>query len=158
MHQEVNGKPRFDSTLQTELCFNLSHREAVAIIGIAGGTEIGVDIEYLRPLPDRLPIARDFFTRSEFEQLAAMTEADSASAFLRYWTLKEAYVKAIGEGLSMPLNSFEVSIEPRSSPRLLKVASGSPGDWSLRSFEPRTGYLAGVAVGGPVNEWICKIL
>lgn len=154
----TNGKPRLNPALQNQLSFNLSHSEGIAIIGITNGAEIGVDIERVRPMPDRLPIARDFFTPSEFEQLVDMTEADSALAFLRCWTLKEAYVKATGEGLSMPLNSFEVSMDPGSPPRLLQTASGTPAEWSLHSFLPRAGYLAGVAVCGPVTDWACNVL
>jgi 4'-phosphopantetheinyl transferase len=150
----ANGKPRLSSAFGSRLAFNLSHSEGVAIIGITSGAEIGVDIERLRPLPGRLSIARNSFTSSESSQLAAMTDADSTPAFLRCWTLKEAFVKATGDGLSIPLNSFEMSMDPDSPPRLLHLPRGSPADWSFHSFEPRTGYLAAAAVLGPVNAWV----
>jgi 4'-phosphopantetheinyl transferase len=150
----ANGKPRLSSALGSRLSFNLSHSEGVAIIGITSRAEIGVDTEGLRPLPDRLAIARNSFTLSESSQLAAMTDADSTLAFLRCWTLKEAFVKATGDGLSIPLNSFEISMDPESPPRLLYLSGGSPADWSFHYFEPRTGYLAAAAVLGPVNAWV----
>jgi 4'-phosphopantetheinyl transferase len=149
-----NGKPRLSSPFGSRLSFNLSHSEGVAIIGITSGAEIGVDIERVRPLPDRLAIARNSFTLSESSQLAAMADADSTLAFLRCWTLKEAFVKARGDGLSISLNSFEISMNPESPPRLLHLSSGSPANWSFHSFEPWTGYLAAAAVRGPVNAWI----
>lgn len=91
------------------LRFNLSHGASQALFAFSPGAELGVDLEEVRPRQDALDLARHFFTPQEQGWLKGMAAIERDRAFARLWTLKEAYLKALGLGLSKPLNSFEVS-------------------------------------------------
>ena len=117
-------------------------------------------LELWRAAPFPVPDAGDIDPALR-DQLASYRDALGADmpigamlTFLRCWTLKEAFVKATGDGLSIPLNSFEISTDPDSPPRLLHLSHGSTADWSLHSFEPQPGYLAAAAISGPANAWV----
>lgn len=102
------GKPRLAGALGCH--FNLSHSEDWALLGISQATEIGVDIEVLRPVDDMPGLARAHFTDAEFQQVMALAPAFRDEAFLRVWTRKEACLKAIGTGLSIEPASFAVGL------------------------------------------------
>ena len=130
------------------LRFNLAHSHELALYAFTLGREIGVDIEYLRALPDADQIAKRFFSARENAALQALSTNQRQQAFYNCWTRKEAYVKAIGKGLAQPLDQFDVSLAPGESTRLLKV-EGAPEEgsrWSLYSLTPVAGYVAAVAV------------
>lgn len=90
------------------LAFSTSHAAGLAIVAVTTHGDVGVDIERLRRIPDGLNIARRFFTGAELEHLRSIPTSMRPDAFLRLWTRKEAYVKAVGRGLSMPLRDFDV--------------------------------------------------
>jgi 4'-phosphopantetheinyl transferase len=94
------------------LRFNISHSGGIGLIAVAMGREVGVDVETRQEIPDAMSIAKRFFARREYQELSALPEAVRQRAFLRCWTRKEAYVKALGAGLSCPLHSFAVSVSP----------------------------------------------
>ncbi len=94
-----HGKPYLESPIR----FNLSHSEGFAMLAITCGRELGVDIEVLRPYPDAASIAAHYFHPDELAGSGAREDA-----FLRLWTMKEAYLKCVGMGLSRPLNSFSI--------------------------------------------------
>lgn len=91
--------------------FNLSHTHHTMLLAVSHSFPIGVDIEYLRPLDDMVAIARRFFAPSEVVALLALPDDAQLPAFFRCWTRKEAVIKAIGMGLSLPLHAFAVSLE-----------------------------------------------
>jgi 4'-phosphopantetheinyl transferase len=136
-----HGKPRLAAAHGGELSFNLSHSEDRLLIALGRGVELGVDIEGVRDDIDHAAIARRFFSSSEGEALLAQPERSRAAAFFAIWTRKEAYIKLVGGGLSIPLASFDVSLgEP---PRLLR---GAPEGVALQPVEAPVGFAAALAV------------
>ncbi len=130
--------------------FNLSHSGDVAVVAISGAGEVGVDIEAIRPLDDGQAIAGRFFATGEAERLRRLAPELRDEAFFACWTRKEAFVKAIGEGLSHPLDSFEVTLAPGEPARLLHVG-GKPPDaarWTLAALPAVPGYAGALVVRG----------
>lgn len=123
------GKPRLvgpsDSLVHPRLDFNLSHSEAWALVALSDGAAVGVDIEVPRPVPERLEIAERNFAPAERAALRSLPEPQQAGAFLACWTRKEAFVKALGGGLSVALDSFDVSLRPDEPARLLRSADAA---------------------------------
>lgn len=146
-----HGKPELENRSETErLRFNLSHSEDVALLGISGGFRVGVDIERTKPDRSTEGIARRFFTPNELDVLNTLPEDQRVAAFYRCWTRKEAYIKAQGEGLSIPLNQFEVSISLEEPPQIVNIRGNvnEATRWSLHHLEPMEGYVAALAVEG----------
>ncbi len=129
------------------MSFNLSHSDGWALLAFTRDRRIGVDVERVRPLSDR-GIARRFFAPGETAALEASPPDERPSAFFACWTRKEAVAKAVGRGLTLPLDDFEVSVRPDEPARLIGCAAemGDPSDWHLRSFDVEDGYEAAVAV------------
>jgi 4'-phosphopantetheinyl transferase len=133
--------------------FNLSHSGGLALYAIARKREIGVDIEQHRPDLTDMEIAGQFFSAPEIAALLALPTEQRAGEFFTFWTLKEAYIKARGEGLSFPLDRFYVSLIP-GRPEVTLNVSGDAHEssrWSLRSLNPAPGYAAAVAAEG--HDW-----
>lgn len=126
------------------LAFSTSHADGLAIVAVATQGEVGVDVERVRPVAEAHDLARRLFTDRESEHLGSLPAAMVSEAFLRLWTRKEAYVKALGRGLSMPLDGFEVL--PLADGDV--VASGDAEDGPairLWSVDVPAGYVATVA-------------
>lgn len=134
--------------------FNLSHSGKLALVGIAH-RELGLDVEKVRHLESLTQIARRHFSTGEFERLAALGEGDRELAFYRCWTRKEAYIKALGEGLTMPLDTFDVSLDER--PRFLACHDGreDPAQWSLLDISPGPGFVGAAALRGQTARVRC---
>ena len=112
--------------------FNLSHTDGLVALGLTLDGEIGVDVERIRPMENRDAIAERYFSRSEYGQVL------SDELFFQCWTRKEAYIKAVGGGLSIPLKSINTD------------------GWSVIDLRPRDGYVGAVALeGGP---WTLRML
>jgi 4'-phosphopantetheinyl transferase len=146
------GKPAVagegDKPPHERLEFNLSDSEDLTVYAVAHGAEIGVDVEILRPMPDALSISESFFSAPERETLRAVPEERRAEAFFNCWTRKEAYLKAIGEGLSEPLDSFVVTLAPGDPPRFLDFfkVEGEVAAWSLYHLRPTGNSIAALAL------------
>lgn len=128
------------------LHFNLSHSEDLGALGVSTDVELGVDIEWIRPLKE--DIANRYFAPRECDALQALPAALQPRAFFECWTRKEAYIKASGEGLSLPLDSFEVAFGPDIGARFLRIdapVNQAPADWRLHSFEPAPGCIGAIA-------------
>jgi 4'-phosphopantetheinyl transferase len=139
--------------------FNLSHSGGYAVLGVTRGHAIGVDVEVLRPVPDFEQIARSQFKPSEVDQLLALPPDRRLAGFFAGWTRKEAYSKAIGAGLSLALDHFEVSLDP-DSPALIRSVGGSmaaSASWSLWGFEAYEGVWVAVVVEGSSRS-LCTYL
>ncbi len=149
---EPQGRPFVVEPAQGELAFNVSHSDELALLAIGYGRRLGIDVERLGRRVSGEAVARRFFAPREAEALFALPEAERPAAFLRIWTRKEAYVKALGEGLRLPLDSFEVSLgEP---PALLRSerAPGDVGELRFAHLEPLPGYVGALAWdGGPAR-------
>jgi 4'-phosphopantetheinyl transferase len=143
---DAHGKPHM-ATDPLPLHFNLAHSGAWALLAVARDWPVGVDLERLRPELERAAIAKRFFAPSEARRLAALSPADQQPAFFRCWARKEAYLKARGSGLALPLDQFEVSLET-DDPRVLWVAddAGEAERWSLFAPALPAGYVGAVAV------------
>ncbi len=127
--------------------FNLSHSGALALYAFSSAAEIGVDIELERADFSRERIAERFFSPAEVAVLRALPVDEQPRAFLRCWTRKEAFVKARGDGLSLALDSFDVSLAPDAPAALLRTAwsEREPREWELHDLsDSGAGYLAAV--------------
>jgi 4'-phosphopantetheinyl transferase len=136
------GKPELSPEFGTGLKFNLSHSADLALIAIAAHADIGIDLEYIRALPDYREIARHFFSEAEVGRLDELPRHLHPQAFFSCWTKKEAYVKACGEGLAMPLTSFSVPLGTGPA----QIASARR--WSLYTLQPAPGYIGALAIEG----------
>ena len=132
------------------LFFNLSNSHELALVGLLRGPEIGVDVEFLKPMPDLEQIAERFFSASEREALRRLPAGQKREGFFNCWTRKEAYLKAVGEGLAAPLDSFDVTLVPGEPPRMLTLKGDAEraSRWSYRCFRPAADYIAALAVEG----------
>jgi 4'-phosphopantetheinyl transferase len=130
--------------------FNLSHSGNFALIAVARRRKVGVDVERLRMNMGHDRIARRFFSQAEYEEFSATPHEQKMTAFFNGWTRKEAYVKARGLGLSLPLDSFDVSLAPNDH-SLLRATRPNPGEaskWTLLSLDVHPGYAGALAAGG----------
>jgi 4'-phosphopantetheinyl transferase len=141
------GKPALNSH---ELEFNLSHSGDFALVAVTRGRKVGVDVERIRTDVDLERLASRFFSTSEVSELVALPSEQRVIGFFDGWTRKEAYIKAQGLGLSLSLNSFDVSLNP-NEPALLRATRPDPAEaarWTLLSLEVDPCYAAAVAVEG----------
>jgi len=115
-----------------------------------------VDIEALRVIPERDSVARDFFSPPEYAAYCALRTQERGEGFFRCWTRKEAYIKATGEGLSVPLNSFAVSLDEHPQ-QLLLAGEAVTGHW-LHHLHPAPGWMGAVAVQGGNCSVSCRDL
>jgi 4'-phosphopantetheinyl transferase len=127
--------------------FNVSHSEDIAVYVFSRRGEVGVDVEAIRPIREADAIAARSFSRREKEAYAALKPRHKALGFFNCWTRKEAFVKALGDGLSMPLDDIEVTLSPGEPAKLLRVGdkTGARIGWRLESFCPAPAYVAALA-------------
>jgi 4'-phosphopantetheinyl transferase len=145
------GKPRVSGPGSSQVQFNVSHSGEFALMAISlEGLELGVDIEKHRPLPDLFDIARRYFCPEELAELKSVSSDRQEESFFLCWTRKEAYIKAIGEGLHAPLDRFQVSLKPGELARFLHVDhdAGEALRWSLHDLNTPAGYSAALAYQG----------
>ena len=143
------GKPALGARFaDCRLCFNVSHSEDVAVYGFALDREIGVDVEAVRELPDADEIAARCFSLRENEAYLALSPPERPLGFFNCWTRKEALIKALGEGLSHPLEHFDVSLAPGEPARILRVGgrAGEHCGWRLQSYSPAPGFVAAIVI------------
>ena len=141
-----HGKPSLDGA--RAFSFNLSHTEGRAALALVRAREIGIDVEQIRPQADARKIAERFFSVRERESLRAFSSEALDHAFFRCWTRKEAYIKAKGEGLSIPLHQFDVSLT-EGEPAVLLGTRPDPEEarrWDLYDLPLGEGYAAALAV------------
>lgn len=156
--EATHGKPELDGPAAASgVRFNVSNAEDRLLLALTPGREIGVDLEPLRPMPDGADIAERFFSAPEVEVFRGVPEGERDAAFFTCWTRKEAFIKAVGEGLSMPLDRFDVTLLPGSPARLL-ATRGDPDEaarWTLRELDPGPGWLGALCVAGPA-DWTLR--
>ncbi|HWS86523.1 MAG TPA: 4'-phosphopantetheinyl transferase superfamily protein [Pyrinomonadaceae bacterium] len=152
------GKPALAQAGDAEaLRFNLSHAHEVALYAFARGRDLGLDVEFMRDDFASLEIAERFFSPDEVSTLRAQPAARQTLAFFNCWTRKEAFIKALGEGLSHPLDRFSVSLVPGEPAALLSTADDrhEAARWSLVELAPGAGYVAALALRGAAPELSC---
>lgn len=145
------GKPALAfPTPSPPLHFNLSHSADLALYAFSWRRHIGVDVEYMRTTIDYDAIAQYSFSPSEQAALLSLSPTEKHEAFYRCWTRKEAYIKARGMGLSLPLDLFDVSFLP-GEPAALLHSREDPQEmqrWSMRALAPAPDYAGALMVEG----------
>jgi 4'-phosphopantetheinyl transferase len=143
----AHGKPSLAAPFG-DLEFNLSHTAGLALFGICRGRRIGLDVEHIRKDFNVMEIAGRFFSSAEKLALAGMPETSKYDAFFHCWTRKEAFVKAQGEGLIRPLDSFDVSISPQDERVSLTTRpyTAEAWQWKLQSLNFSPKYAAAMAI------------
>jgi 4'-phosphopantetheinyl transferase len=135
----AHGKPRVEDS---EMRFNVSHSHGMGMIAITRGREVGCDIEWIDPSFIDKNIPERFFSPYEVAALRALPVNHQRDAFFRCWTRKEAYIKARGMGMSLALDSFDVTLARGEPPALLRGADG----WSLHEVDAPPGYAAAIVL------------
>lgn len=149
-----HGKPGLaEPQGQSRLCFNLSHSHQLALYAVSRGREVGIDVEHPRPGVDVERLARRFFAPQEIDGLLRLPVDRRREGFYNCWTRKEAYLKARGEGITVALDSFAVTLEPGAPAALLRCAA-DPDEverWRLQALFPGEGYVAALCAAG--DDW-----
>jgi len=143
------GKPEIASPpLDTPLWFNLSHTDGFAVCVAGRARHVGVDVENLNLKASHQELAEHFFAPAEYEYLRNLPPSLQREAFFRIWTLKEAYIKADGRGLSIPLDSFRFrfSTEHPAQVTLESSAESNPDQWSFFEFQPTPDHRVSIGV------------
>jgi 4'-phosphopantetheinyl transferase len=148
------GKPKV--TFETDVEFNVSHSGGVAVFAFARGVDIGVDVEKVKPIAELENIARRHFCAQECAQLIAQPEHERADAFFRCWTRKEAYIKATSDGLSAPLDQFQVTFLKDVECRFVHINGDEEeaSRWALQNLELPAGFAGAVAYRGEKRKLI----
>lgn len=141
----VQGKPAVSK--QPQFGFNLTHSEGMAAVAVTIGCPLGLDLERLRPTSDIEEIAGRYFCPEEAAEILALAPGEREQAFFRCWTRKEAYIKAVGDGLSCPLDSFQVTIQADMPARLVHIGGdrAAAARWTLHDLSLAPDYIAALA-------------
>lgn len=145
------GKPALKKSCGGDnLRFNLSDSQGMALYAVTRDRDLGVDLEHIRPMKDAEQLVKRFFSNREYAEFSQLDRDRQEVTFFTCWTRKEAYIKAIGEGLSLPLDRFEISISPEEPAKLLSIQGDAQlaEGWLLQDLKPASGYAAALAVAG----------
>lgn len=143
--RDGHGRPRLDAPFDGWDC-NWSHSGAGLLVALGEAMQLGIDLEWQRPRPRALELARRFFHDREFDWLAALAGAARERAFLRVWCAKEAVLKAHGRGLAFGLDRLAF-VDTHEGLRLVECdpALGGPTCWTVQELAPAPGYLGALA-------------
>jgi 4'-phosphopantetheinyl transferase len=148
------GKPSLRAAVnKRSVQFNVSHSRGLALLAFALGRNLGIDVEFIRPEFPADEIAERYFSPKEVTELRTLPPSLRAEGFYLCWTRKEAYIKAIGEGLHIPLESFNVSLTPGRPERL---ESADSSRWTMRSLYPGPLYAGALVAEGQdlrLRQW-----
>jgi 4'-phosphopantetheinyl transferase len=148
-----HGKPALNANPSDSVVqFNLSHSSGLALYAFSLGRRLGVDVEQIRLQFASEDIARRYFAAREVAELQALPTHLRTVGFFLCWTRKEAYVKAHGAGLSLPLDSFTVSLTPG---RAAQLQAADSDQWSMHSVEPAPGFVAALVAEGQYWQRSC---
>lgn len=149
------GKPFLDPLQNsTGLYFNISHTHHCILYALTRNIEIGIDVEYLKSYLDYRGIAKSFFSNYEYQGLIETHHEQQRVLFYKIWTCKEAFIKAIGLGLSYSLADFDVDVQENQPAKMLNIknAPDEAKQWKLCSFSPADGYIAAIATKQPIHQ------
>nr|ASV46851.1 4-phosphopantetheinyl transferase [uncultured bacterium] len=147
------GRPQVQGEW-ARLRFNLSHTDGMALVAVGWDSELGADVEDAERSGDTVEIAGHYFAASEVAALRALPPERQRERFFEYWTLKEAYIKARGAGLSLPLDQFAFHLEPGQPPRISfdPRMQDEPEAWRFVQLRPSARHLAAVGVRRPRGQ------
>jgi 4'-phosphopantetheinyl transferase len=151
------GKPDLDLPPGApDVRFNLSHSGEVALVAAALGRTVGVDVERIRTKFAGEAVARRFFSPAEVDALLLLPDAQRVQGFFNCWTRKEAYVKAHGQGISLGLSTFEVSLAPGAPPALTACHTNpsETGRWAVFDLPVGAGYAGALFIERPCQAWL----
>jgi 4'-phosphopantetheinyl transferase len=156
-YQEA-GKPQLSWKCDRKIFFNLSHSHEFALYAFSSTRNVGVDLEYIRPADDLAFIAERNFSSHEIAELKTLSPDKTTQGFFNCWTRKEAYIKAIGDGISFPLQEFDVSIKPGEPAKLLSIHGNAQeaARWSMVELYPAVGYAAALVVEGSAQNVVYR--
>ncbi len=142
------GKPFVQpGTADNDIRFNISHSHRGVLLAFSSGIELGVDLEFQRSDFPTLDIVKRFFSEREIADFLSVAVSDRVQAFYNCWTRKEAYIKARGMGLSIPLESFDVSLIPGQPAELRKAPDdGIAGEWRVMDLNVWGGYSGAICI------------
>lgn len=144
---ERHGKPTLSGDWRGfDIQFNATHSYGIALIAATRSTRIGIDVERLRENRDLISLASRWFSNAEVEQLRSLPAEQHVPAFFRGWTRKEAFVKAIGDGITYGLDQFDVALSPAEPAALLSIKGAAADAWQLCHLDPSDDHVAAVAV------------
>jgi|HubBroStandDraft_4_1064222.scaffolds.fasta_scaffold79776_2 4'-phosphopantetheinyl transferase len=140
------GKPMLQG--DSRMRFNMAHSGSLALYAITVDCEIGVDVEELRDIPELEQVASHYFSKAEALQLLSIAdEMATREAFYRCWTRKEAYIKAVGDGLYLPLDQFQVTLLSDAPAKFIHIGddSAAAAEWTLQHLDPAPNYFGALA-------------
>jgi 4'-phosphopantetheinyl transferase len=148
------GKPMLDNK---DLFFNLSSSFDCTIYAVAHGRQVGVDIEKIRAFSEMKSVAKRSFSPAEFKFYCSRMKAATQKVFFKYWTRKEALIKAIGSGLSIPLDTFDVSGDAGEAirPVEIELSKGNQSHWMIFDLDHRPGFASAAAIEGSIAPAFC---
>lgn len=153
----ITGKPSLPN--DHPIRFNVSHTDSAAVLAFTMEQELGVDIEQIRSIPDMVRLAERFFSPEEGQDFRAIPAEDREKAFFLCWTRKEAFLKAKGTGLLVPLNSFRVTLRPDELARIVRIGNCSgAGEWNLHDLKVVPGCAAALAYAGEPRTLVQRII
>lgn len=155
-----HGKPSIAQPADSNLQYNMSHSNEMAFYAINLDGRVGVDVEYIKKDADMLGIAKRFFNKNEYLRLLQLPQNVQKEAFYQCWTLKEAYIKAHGIGLTKPLSSFEVIFAESDSENCLvkdqDLDEHHLDSWKIQSIFNEEGYIASLAVENGYDRYLLR--
>jgi 4'-phosphopantetheinyl transferase len=148
--QGPHGRPEIAGPgIGVPLRFNLTHTDGLVAVALAAGADVGVDVEAFRSRDTGSHIARRFFAPAEAAHLERQAPDDRLRVFLEFWTLKEAYIKAIGKGMATGLATFAMQLDEPPTVVFASDAHGDPAAWHFRRLHLADTHLAALAVRQP---------
>jgi len=142
----ARGKPMLEG--DSRIRFNMAHSRDLALYALTFDCEIGVDVEEVRDVPEIERIAAHYFCKAEASELKAIgAKTPTREAFFRCWTRKEAYIKAIGDGLYFPLDQFQVTLSADTPAKFVHIGNhtGVAAQWALQHLDPAPNYIGALA-------------
>ncbi len=151
-----HGKPQLSGR---RLDFSMSHSRGVGLLAIARNCSVGVDVEWIDPSKVTDRFARHCFSRTEYRHFKAVERQLRTRAFFNGWTRKEAFIKALGQGLNYPLSDFDVSLKPEAPARLIRIegSASKAMQWTMHNTTPCRAYAGAVVAGGRGWKLACFV-
>lgn len=149
------GKPRLANGVDGEaLCFNVAHSHGLALLAVAWNRLVGVDVEQISAERDLPGLARRYFSANENAELRGLPAAQVSRGFFLAWTRKEAFIKALGSGMSFPLDAFDVALTPGKPAALLAVRSEqtTAREWAMVDIDLGTEFAAAAVIAGAIRQ------